>query len=289
MVLQSPLKVQVLVSALNKDINTLPSQMNIETDAVIVNQCDRYDYKEFSVSMPAERKSESDVEMPFKDAALHGRIQCICMTERGVGLSRNTALLHADADICLFSDEDIVLAKGYAEQIRTAYMEYPDADMILFNVKVSEARRTYWNNDVKRIRWYNYGRYPAYSISGKLEAFRRANVHFSLLFGGGAKYSNGEDSLFLRDCIKAGLKIYAHPICIGEEIERESTWFHGYTEKFFKDRGVLYFYLYGKMAMVFALRFLLKNKDEMCVDIPLKKAYRLMCKGIKSQRKHNKE
>ena len=294
MVLQSPLKIQVLVSALNNDIDTLPSQMNIETDAVIVNQCDRYDYKEFPVPMPEEKKTESDAKVSYESKsggvnASPGRIQCICMPERGVGLSRNTALLHADADICLFSDEDIVLAKGYAKQIRTAYMKYPDADMIIFNVKVSERRRTYWNNGVKRIRWYNYSRYPAYSISGKLEAFRRANVYFSLLFGGGAKYSNGEDSLFLRDCIKAGLKIYAHPLCIGEEIERESTWFHGYTEKFFTDRGVLYSYLYGKMAKALALRFLLRNKGEMYRDIPFKKAYRLMHKGIRSQRKHNKE
>ena len=265
MVLQSPMKVQVLVSALNKDISTLSSQMNIETDAIIVNQCDRNDYQEF--------------KKPY------GRIKCFCMPERGVGLSRNTALLHADSDICLFSDEDIVLTKGYAELIKTAYTKHLDADMILFNVKVSESRRTYWNDAVKRIRWYNYGRYPAYSISGKLDAFRCSNVHFSLLFGGGAKYSNGEDSLFLRDCIKAGLKIYAVPVCIGEEIERESTWFHGYTEKFFADRGVLYHYLYGKMAQVFALRFLIKNKAEMCVDIPFKKAYGLMRKGIKSQQK----
>lgn len=274
MVLQSPLKVQVLVSALNKDINTLPSQMNIETDAVIVNQCERYDYKEFPLRFLNHGK----------ESGLDARIQCFCMKERGVGLSRNTALLHADADVCLFSDEDIVLAKGYGEAVRDAYIKYPDADMILFNVKVSEARRTYWNDSVKRIRWYNYGRYPAYSISGKLDALRRANVHFSLLFGGGAKYSNGEDSLFLRDCIKAGLKIYALPVCIGEEIERESTWFHGYSEKFFADRGVLYHYLYGKMATIFALRFLIKNKAEMCVDIPFKKAYRLMKEGIKSQR-----
>lgn len=265
MVLQSPLKVQVLVSALNQDINSLPSKMNIETDAVIVNQCGQYDYQEFP-------------------AASSGKVQCLCMPERGVGLSRNTALLHADADICLFSDEDIVLSKGYGEAIKEAYAQHPDADMLLFNVKVSEARRTYWNEDVKRVRWYNYGRYPAYSISGKLDSFRRANVFFSLLFGGGAKYSNGEDSLFLHDCLKAGLKIYALPICIGEEIERESTWFFGYTEKFFTDRGVLYHYLYGKMAAVFALRFLLKNRAVMCRDISFKKAYMLMREGIKSQR-----
>lgn len=99
-------------------------------------------------------------------------------------------------------------------------------------------------------------------------------------------YSNGEDSLFLRDCLRAGLKIYAVPVCIGEEILRESTWFHGFTEKFFMDRGVLYHYLYGKFAGLFSLRFLLKNRDEMCAEIPLKKAYRLMREGIRSQKKH---
>lgn len=264
MVLQSPLKVQVLVSTVDNDAAELYKKMNIDTDAVIVNQCGKYDYRELELS--------------------HGRVQCFCMKERGVGLSRNTALLYANADICLFSDEDIIFMEGLKNTVRETYIKYPDADMILFNVKVSPARRTYWNEQVKRIHWYNYGRYPAYSISGKLDSLQRANVHFSLLFGGGAKYSNGEDSLFLRDCLRAGLKIYAVPVCIGEEIERESTWFHGYTKKFFTDRGVLYHYLYGRLSRIFAFRFLFKNKEEMCAEIPFKEAYELMNEGIKSQR-----
>lgn len=271
MVLQSPVKVQVLASAVKQDVRALAEKMSIETDAVIVNQCDGYDYQEWQTAF--------------------GKIRSFSMAERGVGLSRNTALLHADADICLFSDEDIVLEKGYRDIIREAYLQNPDADMILFNVRVAPGRRTYWNERVKRIHWYNYGRYPAYSISGKLEAFRRSNVHFSLLFGGGAKYSNGEDSLFLKNCLKAGMKIYAVPACIGEEVPRESggsTWFFGFTEKFFKDRGVLYYYLYGKLASAFALRFLLKNKSEMCSEIPFRKAFRLMKEGIRSQKGRKK-
>lgn len=158
MVLQSPLKIQVLISTVNQDVRALAEKMKLETSAVIVNQCDGYEYQMWSTKT--------------------GRIQSFSMAERGVGLSRNTALLHADADICLFSDEDIVLEKGYQKAIREAYAQYPDADMLLFNVRVAPERRTYWNDRVKRIHWYNYGRYPAYSISGKLEALRRANVHF---------------------------------------------------------------------------------------------------------------
>lgn len=255
------MEIQVLVSAVEQNMAALVEKMNINTPAVVVNQCDSYGYE----------------EMEHNGA----KIQCFSMQERGVGLSRNTALLHADAEVCLFSDEDITLTVDYAKEMEKAYREIPDADMILFNVKVSPKRKTYWNTDIHRVNYRNYGRYPAYSISGKLDSLRRANVGYSLLFGGGAKYSNGEDSLFLRDCLRAGLHIYTHTICIGEEKERESTWFHGYTQKFFHDRGVLYHFLYGKLAKPLAWRFLWVHRQEMCREISVGEAYRLMKDGIR--------
>lgn len=255
------MKIQLLVSAVNQDVSSLIDQMHIQTDAVVVNQCDRYGYEEI--------KKENS------------RIRVFSMPERGVGLSRNTALLHADGEICVFSDEDIVLCEGYADKILKAYEELPDADMILVNVKVAPSRRTYWNEDIHRINFKNYGRYPAYSITARRDALLRANVHYSLLFGGGAKYSNGEDSLFLKDCLKAGMRIYSHTICIGEEKERESTWFSGYHEKFFKDRGVLYHYLYGRLALPLAIRFLWVHREEMCRDIPIRQAYAWMKAGVR--------
>lgn len=254
-------RVQLLVAAVEQNADLLAERMHICSDAVIVNQCGRYGYEEF------EREGN--------------RIQVFSMAERGVGLSRNTALLHADTDLCVFSDEDIVLHKGYQERICRIYEELPDADMILVNVKVAPARRTYWNEDIHRISYRNYGRYPAYSITARHESLLRANVHYSLLFGGGARYSNGEDSLFLRDCLKAGLKIYSHTVCIGEEKERESTWFTGYHEKFFRDRGVLYHYLYGWLALPLSFRFLWVHRQEMCRQIPLRKAFGWMKDGVR--------
>ena len=80
------MKLQVLVAAVNQDTDALAEKMNLETEAVIVNQCEGFACQEY----------------------LHKgrRIRCFSMAERGVGLSRNTALLHAEGDICLFSDED---------------------------------------------------------------------------------------------------------------------------------------------------------------------------------------
>ncbi|TCL59456.1 glycosyl transferase family 2 [Kineothrix alysoides] len=255
------MELQMLVSAVNQEVLTLAEKMNIETEAVVINQCESFSYDEY------RHKGH--------------RVRCYSLKERGVGLSRNTALMRADGDICIFADEDIVYDTGYAKKVEKEFQERKDADLILFNVKVAPARRTYWNEKEKRIRWYNYGRYPAYSIAARRSALHSANVSFSLLFGGGAIYSNGEDSLFLRDCLKAGLRIYASPVVIGEEIERKSTWFYGYNEKFFKDRGVLYRYLYGRVAIPFSLRFLLAHKKEMCKEIGWKQAYKWMREGVR--------
>lgn len=259
------MKLQVLVSAVGREPEELISRMKLSSDAIIVNQGQTHGL---------QRLTPDGYEIRFYD-----------FMEKGVGLSRNTALLRADGDILLFSDEDITYDEGYADKILSEFEKHPEADMLLFNMRVGASRATYHIEKFGRVRWYNSGRYPTYSFAVRREKLHRNNITFSLLFGGGAKYSNGEDSLFLRDCLKAGLKIYCVPVEIGEEAERESSWFTGYHEKFFFDRGVLYYYLYGGMAGIFALRFILTKKSVMCREIPPKQAFQLMKRGIREGKK----
>lgn len=252
---------QLLVSAVNKKPRELVRQMQIDSDAILIVQCGENGYEEW----------EQDGH----------RIRAYRFCEKGVGLSRNNALLRADRDISVFADEDIVYTKGYEQKILAEFEKHPEADMLLFNVDVCKERHTYHNDSFGRVGRLNCGRYPAYSFAVRTGKLHQKNITFSLLFGGGAKYSNGEDSLFIRDCIVNGLKVYKVPVTIGEEIPRPSTWFHGYNEKFFFDRGVLYYYLYGFWKKPLALRFLLKNKAVMCKEIPVKKAYTLMKQGMR--------
>lgn len=256
------MKLQVLISSLKKEPEVLIKQMHLETPAILVNQCDTNAYEELSLD-------------GNKIAVYH-------FNERGVGLSRNNALLRATGDIVLFSDEDIVYDTGYAQMILEEFARQPKADMLVFNVRVSKERRTYYNTKEGRVRFYNCGRYPTYSFAVKREKLHQSGVTFSLLFGGGARYSAGEDSLFIMNCLRAGLKIYRSTKEIGEEIERPSTWFEGYTEKFFYDRGALYHHLYGKLAGLMSLRFILSKKSFMCTEVSPKRAYQLMCQGRRS-------
>ena len=166
---------------------------------------------------------------------------------------------------------------GYAEKISAEFERNPHADMILFNITVEESRRTYHITRRGRVRWYNCGRYGAVSFAIRRESLLSSGVTFSLLFGGGARYGSGEDSLFLKEFMDKGYELYMALVTIGREEAGESTWFSGYDEKFFRDKGVLYRYLYGRLARAMALRFLLAHRHRLCAEVPLGQAYRWMC------------
>ena len=259
------MQVQVLASVMNQTMEEQVKRMNLASDAVIINQCDCL-------------KQE---EMEYRGH----RVRFCSFPERGIGKSRNEAIVRADRDICLFSDEDIVYEEGYAEAITAEFQRNPKADMILFNITVDESRRTYHITERKRVHWYNCGRYGAVSFAVRRESLLQSGVTFSLLFGGGAKYSNGEDSLFLKEFMSKGYRVYTAPVTIGREEVGESTWFTGYSQKFFHDRGVLYYYLYGKLAHLMALRFLLAHRAKMCVEVSMKQALAWMREGIREGRK----
>ncbi len=258
------MRLQVLISAVNREPEDLIEQMHLSSDAVLVNQCDRND--------------ELVIHTAF------GEVKVLSRAERGVGKSRNLAFAHSDAEIVLFSDEDIRYREGYAKQVAEAFAANPRADILLFNFDVCEARRTYYNNKEHRVHSYNCGRYPAYSIAARREKLCKAGVVYSELFGGGAQFSNGEDSLFLMDAIRAGLRVYTTTTNLGVEEPRESTWFFGYTEKFFTDRGVLFAFLYGRWAKLWARRFVIQKKEAVQGEIGRKRAYELICRGIKEGR-----
>lgn len=145
-------EVQVLVAAMHAEPKELAGRMNLSSDAIIIDQCERDGEEEFTYHKH--------------------RIRCFHYAERGVGKSRNHAIEKADRDICLFSDEDIVYRDGYAEKIAGAFEKNPKADMIVFNVDVAEDRRTYLITEEKKVHFYNCGRYGAVSFAIRTDALK---------------------------------------------------------------------------------------------------------------------
>lgn len=230
-------KIEVLVATMNQVNLDKVKEMNIQSNVIFANQSDKYDY----IQEIEKNKSIKMITTPY----------------RGVGRNRNIGLMASEADICILADDDMKFSDFYPNEVKKAFKKVSKADVLIFNIntipegKVNRRR----NTKIKRVHFYNVLNYGAARISFKRERVLEANIDFSLVYGGGAKYSCGEDTLFLMDCLKKGLKIYTHPYEIATVYQYESTWFNGYDEKYFKDKGHLFKDLFGKISILFCLIF----------------------------------
>lgn len=261
-------RLQVLVATMHQKDLSIVEKMNIRCGAVIANQADRNEFL-----------AEGDVKM-------------ITTATRGVGLNRNIALLAADGDILLLADDDVVYHDDMAQSVAAAFRENPQADVLVFgmdivkNGAVTEKRHL----KTRRLHVFNAMRFGTYRIAVRREALLRANIMFNQNFGGGCPFSAGEDSLFLKACFDRGLKVYAHEYVLGTCAKDTSTWFVGYNEKYFYDRGVLMRYLFPRMPHLMALYFAVRFKRT--TDIPAGRRIRLMLEGVrggKHMRQYQKE
>ena len=253
-------RIQILVAAVNQDKDTLPEAMNLQCDAVIVNQCGCKGRDIFQWNGHTILWIDSD--------------------ERGVGRSRNRALREADHEFLQFADEDIRYHDGYVEILEKEFDAHPEAEVFLCDIERPKEREGQLNTSFYKVNWTNYGRYGTWAICARTDVIRKNKLSFSKLFGGGARYSAGEDSIFLHDCLKSGIRMYSQPIVLGVESDRPSTWFRGYTGKYFFDMGVLYYFLYGPMAIPFGARNILKYRKDYRSGIGTVKGFRLLCAGV---------
>ena len=221
------MRIQVLVATMNQTDHSLVKRMNIQTDAIIGNQCDRNEIEKF------ECEGHQYTYLNF--------------AERGVGLNRNNALMRADADVCLFADDDMVYKDGYADLIEKAFERHPDADILAFNLEESIAKDGHFIPKRKKIKkearvnYLNCLRYGTARIAVRLKSIRINGIAFNLCFGGGTQFCHGEDNLFIINCLKNGLKMYSIPETIATLTEeRESSWNGGFDERYVMDQGMLF-------------------------------------------------
>jgi len=253
---------EVLVATMHRTDFSLAEQMHLTCPAVIANQCGQWKLEE--------------------QLSPRGKIRMLSSDTVGVGVNRNLALQLATEDILLFADDDIAYYDGALAGVEQAFRDLPEADVIFFAIdmtregKVFDERR----NRVKRLHLWNSLRYGACRMAIRREAVIRHRLTFSTLFGGGCLYGSGEDTLFIRDCFRAGLKVYSHDLVLGACAKDSSTWFHGFDEKYMFDKGALLACAFPRSCHLvkwhFVRRFLRKS------DLPLRTIVRCIDEGIKS-------
>ena len=155
--------------------------------------------------------------------------------------------------------------------------------MILFSLDITQGGRVIRRikNRDGRLHFHRALRYGTCVCSIRRESQRRANIWFSTLFGGGTNYAHGEDTLFLCDAFRRGLRVYTSSFCLGTCAKDASTCFHGFDEKYFHDQGVLYRAAFGAAAAPLCLRFCLRRYSAYRGEMTFFRALRAMHRGTR--------
>lgn len=230
---------EVLMSCMHQQDGILVHKSRLTGNVVMINQCDREDYAEYS--------------------AANSTVRMFSTTQRGLTKSRNMAINQAWADICLLCDDDETFVPGYEKAILRAYEENPQADVIIFKMV---NRPPSFADKVMRLRFPQTIKVSSWQISFRRERLLASGVRFDELLGAGTGNGAEEELKFLLDCERAGLVIYYVPVPIASVAQEASTWFGGFTETFFENRGATTRYILGSgLASLYAIYYVVRKRS----------------------------
>lgn len=255
------MSLQVLISTMNQNDYGILKKMNINSDAVVINQCD------------------TDSEDVFDYNG--NKITWVNSSRRGLSRSRNLAISKAAADICVIADDDMVYVDNYKYIITEQFEQYPIMDILTFQVEGIERKFKSYKSRMKRIGFTGLMKLSSVEIAFKRKNLEEKNIKFNEDFGSGSIFSMGEENILLYDCFKNKLKMVYIPVKIANLHFGESSWFKGYNEKFFKDRGAGYTAMGRFISHFLILQYGIRKINLYKNNLPLHKAISYMYKGRK--------
>jgi glycosyltransferase involved in cell wall biosynthesis len=246
----------VVATTGQKDLD-FAREMNLHVPAVITNQCGEY------------RVLQED------------NIVMVSTPTCGVGVNRNIGINLTDAEYAFIVDDDMVFYDNAIDILNQALEVHPDADVIIFGfdyVKDSKIVRKRMRKS-ERVKLHNCLHYGICCALIKVTSIRQNNISFTTFFGGGCLYGSGEDSLFYLECVRKNLKIYTYAESVGMNQYRESTWFKGYNNKFFYDKGAWIACAFPKIKFLMICYFTMRFKR--CSELPVGTIVKRLSQGAK--------
>lgn len=252
------MKLEILMSCMHQKDGELIRVSGITGDGVVINQCDRNGFAQIKTA--------------------EGCVRMYDTTQRGLTRSRNMAIAKSEADVCLLCDDDEVFVVDYQRIVTQAYERLPQADVIVFKMV---NRPPSFSERVQRLRFPKTMKVSSWQISFRRESLLKTGVRFDELMGAGSGNGAEEELKFLTDCEKAGLKIYYVPEAIATVAQTESTWFSGFNQKFFENRGATTRYILGwPLALVYGVYYIVRKKPMYRDQISPGQAWKALWRGI---------
>lgn len=265
------MKIEHIVSTMNREDFSFLENLGFVTDVVVVNQNCPQKTESFSLSNGVS-------------------VKAISTPEKGLSRSRNKLIENATGDVCIIGDDDVQYLDGYLDIIENAYKKYTDADIIVFRFTHEKGKETRvrYKEDIS-VSMQNVSKFASVEITFKSESIKKAGISFNNNIGLGTPFPSGEENAFLADALRAGLKIYHVPqtICVAVEDMKINENYD--VLKYIEDKGATFYCIYKKMFPVYSLAFIVLKKKTIFKDVSILKAFRFMLKGKRKYIKSVKE
>lgn len=255
-------KTEILLSCMFlSDSKEMIKRSHITSDTVIINQCDEENYKEENIC--------------------NALLRTFSVTDRGLTKSRNLAISKSQADICIICDDDEIFNDGYEKAVSSAYDALPDADIIIFDMV---DRPLKWGDSIKKLSYIDLMSVSSWQITFRREKLLASGVLFDENMGAGSGNGAEEEFRFLTQCRKAKLRIYHYPFRLASVAQTQSTWFKGFDEEFFVNRGNTTRYIMGLPLSVLYAAYYAFAKRKQLSGMSMLRAFSYTVKGIKENR-----
>lgn len=189
----------------------------------------------------------------------HENIEYLNFYESGLSKSRNRGLENSNADICLITDNDTFFNDQTMNIIEQAFLDYPDADILTFQVETPEGEL--YKKYKENFFWHN--KLSLAKVSSVEIAFRKSsilnkNIKFDEDFGLGSLYPTSEEYIFLVDSLSKGLKIGYIPKVIVYH-PKESSGGDFTNKELIYAKGAMISRVFGKKGLLICFLFALKK------------------------------
>lgn len=211
----------LLISCMHQNDTSIIERSNVQSDAVVVNQCDHDSINEFDFVNKDGRTCH---------------VKFINTTERGLSRSRNLAIRHAWADICLICDDDEILADDCEDSIIRAYSENPDAGLIAFALIRNDNGKQY-PKERKMLGFKQILKTSSLQLTFSRNLIKKHGIMFDEKMGSGTGNGGGEENMFMFAVKKRKIKMLYYPHVIATVNPGESQWFCGYNQRYFENLG----------------------------------------------------
>jgi len=211
------MKLVVLISCMHQTDHSIINRSNVQTDAIVINQCDKDDVEEYDF---------------LNRIGNNCHVKFISTKERGLSCSRNMAIKYAWGDVLYMCDDDELLDDNFEKIILDAYKNRPREDVIIFSI--IRKGHSYPNTEGK-VSLSQILRTSSVQTTFKRQRVVENNILFDEKMGSGTGNGAGEENKFLMDCRRKGLKMYYVPSIIATVKSENSQWFSGFDKKYFID------------------------------------------------------